>query len=946
MSSSRQFCKSCGVANRLQARFCTSCGSPMQLAEASSASLTVWGEDTSASTNKSTSTNIWPGAGNMNSTSTGCLVPQTLLGQRYRILKLLGQGGMGAVYLAEDLRFGSAPRAVKELSQQGLSPQEARDAAQAFKREADLLARLVHPNLPRIYDHFEERGRWYLTMDYIAGETLERRLGKLPHRTMVPEDVLKIALQLCDTLHYLHSQQPPIIFRDLKPANIMLTTDDHVYLIDFGIARLFKPGQATDTVALGSPGYAAPEQYGKAQTTASADIYSLGATLYQLLSGRDPSSDPFQFPALNLSSFPGGSELEKLVLQMVKIKREKRPASMLEVKQRLQTSLLLLQGQGVGTGQGQGTVAAQVTTPKVSALHSGSLTPPTAVPPKLPTQQNQLASNQVGRAMLVDQTAGQYRTLSEAIEELRRLPGSAQDPRPLILVRPGIYHERITLDLAVEIRGVGKPEEIVLENADESCLVIQTENASIHGLTFRSCVKQNMSDFHTVDIREGQASLEQCLFTGETHACIAISGSTTNPTLRHCKIYEGRRNGILVSKGARVTVEDCEIYANTSTQISIREDAHANIRRSKIYAGRDCGITASRNAQGTVEDCEIFENARHGVTLRSEGNLLLRRCVIRSNKDGGVASLEHGEGMLEQCEIFSNARLGIGVASWGKLNASDCKIHDNGSAGIHIYGHGQGVFKNCEIYQNATLGVAVKQDGQPHVLSCNIHHNRDAGIAMVDRGGGIFEDCEISANAKLGVGIASQADPVLRRCKIQQNEDTGLHIYQAGGGTIEDCDISSNQKLGIVVSGQSHPIIQRCEIHHNSHGGVHVHQDGRGTFVGCDIHTNHLSSFAVSTGGCPDVKACKLHSSLQNGLYVCNNGRGTFENCNIFSNMLSGVAIKTGASPIIRACQIYNNRQYGIHAHDNGQGTVEGCHIYGNARGSWYIHTGARIARL
>ncbi len=553
MSSSHQYCQSCGAAHRLSARFCTSCGSPMQLGGAPSASLAVWKEDTSASTTMSTVTNIRPDASNMHSTSTGCLTPQTTLGQRYRILKLLGQGGMGAVYLAEDLRFGDAPRAVKELSQQSLSLQEARDAAQAFKREADLLARLVHPNLPRIYDHFDEQGRWYLTMDYIAGETLERRLGKLPDRTMVPADVLKIALQLCDTLHYLHSQQPPIIFRDLKPANIMLTTDDHVYLIDFGIARLFKPGQATDTVALGSPGYAAPEQYGKAQTTASADIYSLGATLYQLLSGHDPSADPFQFPALDLSALPGGSELGKLVLQMVKIKREKRPANMLEVKQRLQTSLLLLQGQGVGTGQAQGKGASPLPTLSTSVTpvqRPGLLTPPTATPPKLPAQRNQVVSNNVGRALLVDQTAGQYRTLSEALEELRRLTGSTQEPRPLLLVRPGIYHERITLDLAIEIRGVGAPEEIILENTDDSCLVIQTENVSIYGLTLRSCVEQNRNDFHTVDIREGQALLEKCLFTGQAHACIAVSGSTTNLTLRHCKVYEGRGNGILVSKAA------------------------------------------------------------------------------------------------------------------------------------------------------------------------------------------------------------------------------------------------------------------------------------------------------------------------------------------------------------------------------------------------------------
>jgi serine/threonine protein kinase len=848
---------------------------------------------------------------------------------------------MGAVYLAEDQRFGGAPRAIKELSQNGLSAQEAQEAALAFKHEADLLARLIHPNLPRIYDHFDEQGRWYLTMDYIAGETLEQRLRKLPQHIMALQDALKIAVQLCDTLHYLHSQQPPIIFRDLKPANIMLTAADHVYLIDFGIARLFKPGQATDTAALGSPGYAAPEQYGKAQTTASADIYSLGATLYQLLSGCDPSSDPFQFPALNLSSLPGGSALETLILQMVEMKRDKRPTSMLEVKQRLETSLLLLQGQAAFVPAPAPIVAPLPTQP-------GSLMSPMAAPPKSAPPQSPPASSKGARSLLVDQTGGQYRTLSEAIAELRSDHSSAgrHEARPLLLVRPGIYREHITLDLAIEIRGVGAPEEIILENTDDSCLVVQAENVSIHGLTFRSYAEQNMDDFYTVDIRKGQALLEDCISTGEACACIAISGSTTNPTLRHCKIYEGHKNGILVSQGARVTVEDCDIYANISSQISIREAADASIRHCQIHAGGEVGVMAYKNGQGTVEDCEIFENARHGVTLRSEGNLVLRRCVIRANKDGGVASFEQGEGTLEQCEIFNNTRLGIGVTSWGKLHASDCKIHDNGSAGIHVYEHGQGVFKNCEIYNNATLGVAVKQDGQPHVLHCLIHHNGDAGIAIVDRGGGIFEDCEIYANAKFGVGISSQAKPVLRRCKIQRNEDTGIHISQAGQGTIEDCDIANNQKLGIVVSDQGRPVIQRCEIHHNNHGGVHVYQDGRGTFIGCDIHTNRLSSFAISTGGCPEVRTCKLHSSLQNGLYVCNNGRGTFEKCNIFSNMLSGVAIKTGASPIIRACQIYNNRQYGVHAHDNGRVVVERCHVYGNARGSWNIHAGGQVVRL
>src|SRR5205807_6621447 len=130
-------------------------------------------------------------------------------------------------------------------------------------------------------------------------------------------------------LHYLHTQQPAIIFRDLKPANIMQTTDGHLYLIDFGIARHFKPGQTKDTAAYGSMGYAAPEQYGRAQTTPRSDIYSLGAVLYQLLSGHDPSATPFRFPPLQskVPTIPSG--LATLITQMLELDEDKRPASML-----------------------------------------------------------------------------------------------------------------------------------------------------------------------------------------------------------------------------------------------------------------------------------------------------------------------------------------------------------------------------------------------------------------------------------------------------------------------------------------------------------------------------------------------------------------------------------------------------------------------------------------
>ncbi|MEO8971086.1 MAG: serine/threonine-protein kinase [Ktedonobacteraceae bacterium] len=282
-------------------------------------------------------------------TLTGHLLPSHLLKQRYRILMQVGQGGMGAVYKAEDTQFGNRLVAVKEMHQNGLRPEEIVEATESFKREAMLLAGLLHPNLPRTYDHFFDRGRWYLVMDFIEGETLEEYLNKIPAtgasrryapqgstRMLSLEEVLDIGVQLCTILHYLHNCQPPIIFRDLKPANIMLTSAGHLYLFDFGIARHFKPGQTRDTANLGSVGYAAPEQYGKAQTTPRSDIYSLGATLHQLLSGNDPSGSPFRFAPLRLQNPPPPLALEDLIICMVDLDVARRPDNALIIKQELQ----------------------------------------------------------------------------------------------------------------------------------------------------------------------------------------------------------------------------------------------------------------------------------------------------------------------------------------------------------------------------------------------------------------------------------------------------------------------------------------------------------------------------------------------------------------------------------------------------------------------------------
>jgi serine/threonine protein kinase len=209
-----------------------------------------------------------------------------MLHKRYIILQVIGRGGMGAVYKARDTRRGEIC-AIKEMSLSTVPPGEQGQALSNFLAEATILSRLSHPNLPAFTDFFSEDERHFLVMEYIDGKTLEELLeengGPFPERR-----VLGWARQLCDVLEYLHGQQPPVIFRDLKPGNIMLRKDGRIKLIDFGIARLVRRTSSQDTQLLGTPGFAPPEQYGSAQTDQRSDLYSLAVTLFQLLTGTLP----------------------------------------------------------------------------------------------------------------------------------------------------------------------------------------------------------------------------------------------------------------------------------------------------------------------------------------------------------------------------------------------------------------------------------------------------------------------------------------------------------------------------------------------------------------------------------------------------------------------------------------------------------------------------------
>lgn len=240
---------------------------------------------------------------------------------------------MGAVYLAEDQRLPTR-WAIKEMKRDGLSAEDLEHASELFRTEARLLSELRHRNLPRIVDFFEGDGKLYLVMDFIEGETLETRV--LRDGPIALPFAMDLCLQISDVLDYLHTRPSPVIFRDFKPANVMLTPQNEVKLVDFGIARIFRDDQTTDTRALGTPGYAAPEQYGQGQSGPRTDLYAFGATLHFALSGRDPTEEPFVFPPLAQYRQDLPPELVSLLEACLNLQTNSRPESAFAVKRELE----------------------------------------------------------------------------------------------------------------------------------------------------------------------------------------------------------------------------------------------------------------------------------------------------------------------------------------------------------------------------------------------------------------------------------------------------------------------------------------------------------------------------------------------------------------------------------------------------------------------------------
>jgi len=265
------------------------------------------------------------------------LTSDTVLIERYLIQDVIGVGGMGSVYRARDLHFPNVVKlvAVKEMINQGRDPIVRQTIIQNFEREANILATLNHPAIPKIFDYFSHDERSYLVIEYVNGKDLEA-IQNESDGFFSEDQVISWAIEICDVLEYLHSHKPePIIFRDMKPSNVMVNQKGHIVLVDFGIAKMFRAGQKGTMI--GTEGYSPPEQY-RGEASPVADIYSLGATLHHLLTRRDPRVEPpFSFnerPIRHINPSVN-SEVETVIQTSLQYNSEDRFQSAADMKEAL-----------------------------------------------------------------------------------------------------------------------------------------------------------------------------------------------------------------------------------------------------------------------------------------------------------------------------------------------------------------------------------------------------------------------------------------------------------------------------------------------------------------------------------------------------------------------------------------------------------------------------------
>jgi F-box protein 11 len=576
-----------------------------------------------------------------------------LLADRYEILNKVGEGAMGAVYRALDHKFDHYWRrevAIKEISAAPLAAKEKKNIARAVEQEGLILAGLSHRALPRFLDYFTMGDIHYIVMEFVVGETLENIL-RARNGPVAEEEAREWAVQICAVLEYLHQQSTPIIFRDIKPSNIMVTASGTIKLVDFGIARIFKEGKKRDTEALGTNGYAPPEQYGAGQTDARSDLFALGATLHHLVTGRHPVESLLQFPPVSTLNPSISREFETILKSALELNPGLRWQSAKEMREAFAALIpheILLEGD-------------------ITVSPGGK---------------------------------GHLRSIGEAIEKAK--------PNATITIYPGNYRETLKIKKPLMLTGKGMRNQVIIE-ADAACITVMTDGEVLIGNMTLRCLSHSHKEtsLHTLIIEEGKAVINNCDING----CIQVRGLTAL-LLKGSELSGSKSQGIIFKGSATGTIKETAIYECGLAGIEIGGNAKPRITKCMIHRNGECGIFFHSGASALIEECEISENRLAGIRISDTATPHITHCNIYENQGLGILIDGQAAGAIEDCHISRNTGAGIELRDAADPLIGRCRILDHDSQGILVTS-GRGTIKECEIRRNLIADLDIKSHGNP-----------------------------------------------------------------------------------------------------------------------------------------------------------------------------------------------------------------------------------------
>jgi parallel beta-helix repeat protein len=620
----------------------------------------------------------------------------------------------------------------------------------AFEREARLLAGLRHPTLPVVSDHFREKSDQFLVMQYIEGDDLGVMLER--NSTVFAgletlRQVLTWADQLLDALDYLHSHKPPIIHRDIKPQNLKLTPRGELVLLDFGLAK-GSLGSSAMTSTSGrslrsyTTQYAPLEQIQGTGTEPRSDLYAAGATFYHLLTGVVPpnaltrasavlasEADPLQPAHISNPELP--PELAVVLHQAMAPAIAKRffSAAAMRAALRATAQQIFANGETRMNSSGMQTLVVQ------PGNSGGGLSAAVEMAQDMP-----LPATADATVLVVSPHGdGQYTTLAEAIAAV---PAGGR-----IRIRPGTYHESLVLEKALELEGDGPRDDIIIIGEQAPVVQMQTEHATLRGLTLRSVAQADQPANHpTVHIPQGRLVIEDCDIVSETRLGVVIHGISANPVLWRCRIRGSAGIGVQIYGRGRGLLEECEIFDNVQAGVAIQHGASPTIRRCKVHTSGQDGIYVDRKGLGIIEDCDISHNVRAGIEIKRESSPLIRNCTVHHQTQGyGIFICENSTGTIETCTMSHNAYAGIGIVQGSNPLVRHCTITRE-RRGIFAGDGALGVIEHCTIRENGRVGVEIGKNSTPTLRYCTITNHRAVAIWVHDGGGGRVEHCDLRGN--------------------------------------------------------------------------------------------------------------------------------------------------------------------------------------------------------